>query len=470
MTALLMNAELVFGRPAGLLIMSTLVLIAALVACRFLSRSAAVRHSILLFALIAVGALPIMLYASSSLSLPSWITLPIAGSSGSNVDQKQLADPVSRGRAKPKQSRFPLTLILSTAWAAGLLISLARLLRGLWRAARIRSRSRVLPAQRASLLHGQLVQILGRAPPRILLSDRTVVPVTVGFLRPMVFLPLDTYKRRDDRQVLQIVLHECAHAFRRDTVVGLYQELLLALWWFHPLIYWVNRLLDESREAVCDNFVLQTTPSAEYSRTLLSVAQSVPSYQNERFTPALVRSQHGLEKRIMHLLHPRRCIMTKVGTKTFAVIGTAFLGGTFLLCCIAAQTAPGSELHNPLSNQVQFTTAHANFKQGDSITIQDIRGTSNTLSAGNIYQVTGTYKLASEDRASLAAFVTTSRNQGSASTPVMHTQTMTISKGEGRFTLIFYMWQNGTPHVSFYSASSGNAFAGIYFDSDHQHK
>jgi len=45
----------------------------------------------------------------------------------------------------------------------------------------------------------------------------------------------------------------------------------------------------------------------------------------------------------------------------------------------------------------------------------------------------------------------------------MRTQKLTLEKGEGRFSLIFYMWSEGSPHVSFYPVPTGSSFAGIYF-------
>ncbi len=45
---------------------------------------------------------------------------------------------------------------------------------------------------------------------------------------------------------------------------------------------------------------------------------------------------------------------------------------------------------------------------------------------------------------------TTSRSSDTRPIPTMNTQTMTIDKGDGHFTLYFYMWVDGNPHLSFY--------------------
>jgi hypothetical protein len=43
------------------------------------------------------------------------------------------------------------------------------------------------------------------------------------------------------------------------------------------------------------------------------------------------------------------------------------------------------------------------------------------------------------------------------------TQTMILDQGNGRLTLIPYLWYNGNPHISFYPAGGGNSFGGVYF-------
>ena len=68
------------------------------------------------------------------------------------------------------------------------------------------------------------------------------------------------------------------------------------------------------------------------------------------------------------------------------------------------------------------------------------------------------------DTAMLAAFVTSLAADG----PEIHheiwaEQTMIVSKGEGKFTLRFHMFQKGDPHVSFYRAGGGNSIGGVYF-------
>lgn len=152
--------------------------------------------------------------------------------------------------------------------------------------------------------------------------------------------------------------------------------------------------------------------------------------------------------------------MTKLSVKALSAIVAVFIGSAIVLSCMAVAPAMQGSSSNELTHVVPFELGTAYFSGGDSITIEQVMGTSDTISAGNVYQVKGTYNLVSHDKAMLAAFITTNKSEP---IPNMRTQKMTVERGEGHFTLLFYMWDEGSPHVSFYPISSGSSFAGIYF-------
>ena len=99
---------------------------------------------------------------------------------------------------------------------------------------------------------------------------------------------------------------------------------------------------------------------------------------------------------------------------------------------------------------------------GDTITIEEVRGPSEKWIIGGTYEVKGTYQLASRERAMLAAFVTISASERDVHPDPLPEQTVVVSRGQGRFTLRFHMWQKGDPHVSFYPAEGGESFGGVF--------
>jgi beta-lactamase regulating signal transducer with metallopeptidase domain len=134
----------------------------------------------------------------------------------------------------------------------------------------------------------------------------------------------------------------------------------------------------------------------------------------------------------------------------------------------AVAPTPGKDRNaqsDMLSHKVNFELGQNDLPAGDKITIDEVIGTSDQIVRGNVYQVKGTYKLASADQATIAAYTTVNANDPEnpqfANVPELKTQSIVVKKGEGRFTLVFYMWQRGCPHVSFYSTT--NSIGGVYF-------
>ncbi len=109
---------------------------------------------------------------------------------------------------------------------------------------------------------------------------------------------------------------------------------------------------------------------------------------------------------------------------------------------------------------VPFELGATEFLPGDSITIQQVRGTSPTIRTGGTYYVEGTYTLASRDQADLALFATTSSR---VATPTDRSQIVRVEKGTGTFHLTKVMRAEGYLHLSFYPVPSGSAFGGVYF-------
>jgi len=119
---------------------------------------------------------------------------------------------------------------------------------------------------------------------------------------------------------------------------------------------------------------------------------------------------------------------------------------------------PASPSHDAFPFRIAFERGAAKFEPGDQITITEVRGTSGDMQSG-ICRISGTYILASQDEATLAASVT-ARDPADGRGPWNRAQTMTITKGTGTFTLLLPISVDGWPHVSFYGKSS--AFGGCY--------
>jgi hypothetical protein len=131
--------------------------------------------------------------------------------------------------------------------------------------------------------------------------------------------------------------------------------------------------------------------------------------------------------------------------------------------CVGVLLRAATALSTPTQNVpylLQYELGDSEFAPGDSIQIQDLRGTADAVQPGATYCVTGTYVLNSQDEADLSFFATTTNK---APTPVGPEQTVRVTKGTGSFRLFKEMTGQGYLHLTFYSRATGQGFGGVYF-------
>ena len=89
----------------------------------------------------------------------------------------------------------------------------------------------------------------------MLTSARIATPFTFGLLRPRILLP-EGWDRWSAAQLAVVLDHERAHMARRDPLVQWLALLNRAVFWFHPLAWWLERHLAALAEEACDAAVL----------------------------------------------------------------------------------------------------------------------------------------------------------------------------------------------------------------------
>jgi bla regulator protein blaR1 len=135
-----------------------------------------------------------------------------------------------------------------------------------------------------------------------LTSASCVVPVTVGLLHPRIILP-DCSRDWPQAQLDAVLAHEGEHIRRRDP---LFQWLALvnrALFWFHPLAWWLELRLSGLAEEACDVAVIARgyDPRA-YSEYLLDLAKSVQRAGTRIEAVGMAMPGIGLRHRIRRML------------------------------------------------------------------------------------------------------------------------------------------------------------------------
>jgi probable HAF family extracellular repeat protein len=111
-------------------------------------------------------------------------------------------------------------------------------------------------------------------PVPVMMTASTAEPGIVGILRPVLLLPKGLLERLSPAQIDAVVSHELCHVRRRDNLFASIHMIVETVFWFHPLVWWIERRLVEERERACDEEVLQRGGEPEaYAEGILNVCK-----------------------------------------------------------------------------------------------------------------------------------------------------------------------------------------------------
>jgi beta-lactamase regulating signal transducer with metallopeptidase domain len=166
--------------------------------------------------------------------------------------------------------------VVVMVWMVCLLVQLLRMTGGVYRIHRLRRQRVFLPP---AFWKDRLFVLMGRLgmekKVELLQSGSVTMPVTFGFLKPSILVPLGMLANLPAAQVETILLHELAHIRRSDYLANLLLYMVEAIFFFNPGIRWIGRLIRQEREACCDDLVLAgTSDKHSYFEALIAFGES----------------------------------------------------------------------------------------------------------------------------------------------------------------------------------------------------
>ncbi len=139
-------------------------------------------------------------------------------------------------------------------WMLGVLLLSVRLTFGWVRAHRIATRNASEASGEWQRIARRLAQALRiRGAIRLLESAAVEVPTVIGWLRPVVLLPVATLSGLSAEQMEMVLAHELAHIRRHDFFVNLLQAVVETLLFYHPAVWWISGRIRVEREHCCDD-------------------------------------------------------------------------------------------------------------------------------------------------------------------------------------------------------------------------
>ena len=107
-----------------------------------------------------------------------------------------------------------------------------------------------------------------------MLSREWMEPGMFGVWRPVLIWPEGLSERLEDAHIEAILAHELMHAWRRDNLTSAVHMLVEAAFWFHPLVWWMERRMVEERERACDEAVVEMgSRPGVYAESLLKAVR-----------------------------------------------------------------------------------------------------------------------------------------------------------------------------------------------------
>lgn len=127
------------------------------------------------------------------------------------------------------------------------------------------------------------------------------VPVTLGYIKPVILFPLGMLTGMSYEQVETIIAHELAHIKRADYLVNLLQSILEVIFFYHPAVWWISSIIREERENVCDDLALEiSSQPADLAKALVYVSQ----FENGKSSLAMsaIGNKNKLKRRVKRMM------------------------------------------------------------------------------------------------------------------------------------------------------------------------
>jgi GWxTD domain-containing protein len=254
------------------------------VALRLLrGRSAQVRYGVACGALVLMTVLPLATFAYLSMTFHSvdraiansavqgGAVMGLAGGFGGTADSWLGRMAASLDRALPW---------ILAAWCAGVMLFLGRLNVGLIVARRMTRLATQAVSLEVQMVFQNLKDRVGvtRAV-RLANSALVQVPTVIGWLRPVVLIPVGCLTGLSPVQVEAIFAHELAHIRRHDYLVSVLQSFVEAVLFYHPAVWWVSKQVRREREDCCDDLAVRVSgDSLAYAKALSLLEEYRSSY------------------------------------------------------------------------------------------------------------------------------------------------------------------------------------------------
>lgn len=295
------------------------------------TRRAAIRHAVWTVVACGMLVLPILSLSVPAIPLrllpapPLQVVLPVVAEQPAST---------SAPAAVAVNPGFPDWRVVGAAgWLVVVLVLCGRMILGYFFARRLFRRG--VPVE----LPPAVAEFAGRSRYEVREAASISVPLTLGWLRPIVLLPAG-WRNWDRAKLRAVMAHELAHVRRSDWLIMLLASLNRCVFWFHPLAWWLERRLGTLAEEACDDDCLLALDNREqYAQALLEMAAAVRNGQGRLGWEAMAMARASqVRKRLERVMDETRKVLPGLSRARWSA---AALCAAPLVCGLAVlQLAP----------------------------------------------------------------------------------------------------------------------------------
>lgn len=167
-------------------------------------------------------------------------------------------------------------------------------------------------------------------PVRLCESALAEVPTAIGWLRPVILVPVGALTGLSAQQIEALLAHELAHIRRYDYLVNIFQTVIETFLFYHPAVWWVSRQIRTEREHCCDDLAVAMCGNVlTYARALTDL-EGLRHNMKEQF--AMASDGGSLTHRVKRLLglptQPQRSTAWLVSLLLISVLTFVSLGAS----------------------------------------------------------------------------------------------------------------------------------------------
>ena len=283
--------------------------------------------------------------------------------------------------------------LIASVWFIIFFMKLIRILSNIGYVERIRHYQTSPPPSNWKERIAELALSLGISPSVQLLESAIVrAPVVVGFLKPVILLPIGLLSNIPPEQVEAILLHELAHIRRKDYLVNLVQSFAEVVFFFNPALLWISSLVREERENCCDDVAIsQTKNKKQFIHALVAFQEYATHPSNKKAVMAFAGRKNYLLRRVKRIIYNENKKLNAMEKGFFIVSITAISLVGFL--SVKRTPEDSKQVINPTlvskivdpamvdTELIDTIPGKVEFKSLNSVTNKDDKGATRTITA-----------------------------------------------------------------------------------------